>query len=558
MAKGGDTKDLDINSLVGKKLDDGKIIRVKDLGNDNIWIVRENFSGLVIEQGFTKDDIIKLLKGEKVEGLQMMAKGGELNLGIRKIAEQEGFTPKQLGKEYELVMAQAIVESLTDANFHNEARKLISLLENKPEWENKPEYGTKEYEKWEKSGVYNSKYWDADEKTRDFAIKVSQKSGYDGYAIASAFEYLVRIDGGYHKLADKIEKAMESNEEMADGGIVKKYAIVDENTDRIYIKNTNKEFIDLKFKELKEVYPNDKLSIVEFAHGGYMAKGGGIYTSDSLYYLQVIKDDKEVAREKFRAKSLKEAKEISEEEYESKYISKYGNPLNFIVSEAMKDGGKLIGNQKKLDVNKNGKLDAEDFKMLRGKMAMGGKVKFADKVKEVKASLLKRKKVSPKVQKDYGKTYSPKEAEQSAKRIIGAQVKKYEVKKKFKKGGKTIAQTPAPSKDRVYGSSKNKVGSASSQKSAMSIKLDEDIAKTLTNKAKEYNENHSSKVSTSTLKAVMRRGMGAYSTSHRPTISGGAPNSRQAWGFARVNKFLLKKGATKVKKAYIQDDDLLK
>ena len=88
--------------------------------------------------------------------------------------------------------------------------------------------------------------------------------------------------------------------------------------------------------------------------------------------------------------------------------------------------------------------------------------------------------------------------------------------------------------------------------------ISEDIVKTLTNKAKEYNEKHSSKVSTSTLKAVMRRGMGAYSTSHRPTISGGAPNSRQAWGFARVNKFLLKKGGTKVKKAYVQDDDLLK
>lgn len=55
----------------------------------------------------------------------------------------------------------------------------------------------------------------------------------------------------------------------------------------------------------------------------------------------------------------------------------------------------------------------------------------------------------------------------------------------------------------------------------------------------------------------MRRGMGAYSTSHRPTITGGAPNSRQAWGFARVNKFLLKKGGTKVKATYTQDDDLL-
>jgi hypothetical protein len=41
----------------------------------------------------------------------------------------------------------------------------------------------------------------------------------------------------------------------------------------------------------------------------------------------------------------------------------------------MAKGGKLVGKQKNLDVNKNGKLDAEDFKMLRGeKMAKGGKV----------------------------------------------------------------------------------------------------------------------------------------------------------------------------------------
>jgi hypothetical protein len=33
--------------------------------------------------------------------------------------------------------------------------------------------------------------------------------------------------------------------------------------------------------------------------------------------------------------------------------------------ERMAKGGKLIGKQTKLDVNKNGKLDAEDFKLLR-------------------------------------------------------------------------------------------------------------------------------------------------------------------------------------------------
>ena len=43
----------------------------------------------------------------------------------------------------------------------------------------------------------------------------------------------------------------------------------------------------------------------------------------------------------------------------------------------MAKGGKLVGKQKNLDVNKNGKLDAEDFKMLRGeKMAKGGETKM--------------------------------------------------------------------------------------------------------------------------------------------------------------------------------------
>jgi hypothetical protein len=66
-------------------------------------------------------------------------------------------------------------------------------------------------------------------------------------------------------------------------------------------------------------------------------------------------------------------------------------------------------------------------------MAMGGKVKFADKVKSVQESLLKRKKVAPQVQKDYGKTYSKAEAKESAQRIVGsrmAQLKEKMAKKK--------------------------------------------------------------------------------------------------------------------------------
>ena len=74
---------------------------------------------------------------------------------------------------------------------------------------------------------------------------------------------------------------------MAKGGEVKKYAIVDENTDRIYIKGANKEFIDLKFKELKEVYPSNKLSIIELADGGQAASEhvseGGTTNKEPLF-----------------------------------------------------------------------------------------------------------------------------------------------------------------------------------------------------------------------------------------------------------------------------------
>jgi hypothetical protein len=61
---------------------------------------------------------------------------------------------------------------------------------------------------------------------------------------------------------------------------------------------------------------------------------------------------------------------------------------------------------------------------------MGGEVKFADKVKAVEKSLLERKKVAPKVQKDYGKTYNKKEAHESALRIIGAQTAKWKERNK--------------------------------------------------------------------------------------------------------------------------------
>ena len=124
-------------------------------------------------------------------------------------------------------------------------------------------------------------------------------------------------------------------------------------------------------------------------------------------------------------------------------------------------------------------------------------------------------------------------------------------------GRPSVAQTPAPKSDKIYGSKKNPKGSAT-EKKAKSIKLSDKTIDTLKEKLDSFKKSHPSKknVDLNDLKAVYRRGSGAYSKSHRPTITGGAPNSRAAWSYARVNKFLKKAGGEKVKAAYVQDDDL--
>jgi hypothetical protein len=132
-------------------------------------------------------------------------------------------------------------------------------------------------------------------------------------------------------------------------------------------------------------------------------------------------------------------------------------------------------------------------------------------------------------------------------------------KSKFENGGRTISQTPAPKKDEVEGSDINKKSSSKDLSSAKLIKFDDKTVDTIKNKVKEHNAEHpDKKINLSSAKAVVRRGMGAYSKSHRPTISDGKPNSRVAWGLARLNAFTYKIVNSKSKSGkYSQDDDLI-
>lgn len=125
------------------------------------------------------------------------------------------------------------------------------------------------------------------------------------------------------------------------------------------------------------------------------------------------------------------------------------------------------------------------------------------------------------------------------------------------KAARRLAATPAPPKDRVYGSSRNRRDSARSKRSASQISVDQSTETSLRSKVKEHNEKIGDgeswkRTDLATLKAVYRRGAGAFSVSHRPGMS------RNQWAMGRVNAFLkMLRSGKPTNQRYVTDNDLL-
>jgi len=120
------------------------------------------------------------------------------------------------------------------------------------------------------------------------------------------------------------------------------------------------------------------------------------------------------------------------------------------------------------------------------------------------------------------------------------------------------ASTPAPKKDQITGSKKNPKGSAGGD-SDKAIKFSKQTEKSIQNRVDDHNEEVKERGLSSwrrlrvpTAKKVVRRGFGAFSTSHRPNMN------RVQWGLARLRAFsylLLNDKPQNAK--YITDNDLL-
>lgn len=112
---------------------------------------------------------------------------------------------------------------------------------------------------------------------------------------------------------------------------------------------------------------------------------------------------------------------------------------------------------------------------------------------------------------------------------------------------------PAPKKDRIRGSERNRAGSAT-RKRARTIQFSKKTEDALRKKVADHNAKASDgrRATLAMLKAVYRRGSGAYSSSHRPG------KTRDQWAMARVNAFLrLLRTGRPANANYVQDNDLL-
>ena len=148
----------------------------------------------------------------------------------------------------------------------------------------------------------------------------------------------------------------------------------------------------------------------------------------------------------------------------------------------------------------------------------------------------------------------------AAKRTCDAWIVGGPITDKKEELARPVSQTPAPPKERIKGSKENPKGTASTRSKAGDIEISAENEEALKNKIAEFKDKHPSRKAPTlgALKKVFRRGAGAFSTSFRPTITGGKPNSRNAWAMARVNKFLKMAGGGEVKDSYRKaDGDLL-
>jgi hypothetical protein len=234
---------------------------------------------------------------------------------------------------------------------------------------------------------------------------------------------LENIASTYGKMLNDLSKEKQFNKKMEKNAIINRYAkqhdITIDNNNIIYIKGERIAYIDKINQKTGQSKSNWEIKKFEFGgdfQSGVYVKGGGInkqiafrIENDYIGWMQLgfydieLSDDynaqgsffkfTDALNKLFDYLNSEDGLYVSENYPKSVFnvVKLYaGNKkdfrgdteiiektvfkisakdvLNYKKTDSFKNGGSLIGNQKSIDLNKNGKIDAEDFKLLRTTM----------------------------------------------------------------------------------------------------------------------------------------------------------------------------------------------
>lgn len=382
----------------------------------------------------------------------------------KQYASQMNESFKQLTKKFAHLkdineeQAQLIHDMLEDQNYHG-LNNYLAL---------KGIYGQKRKEKYE---TYHTKY-------PDNYLDPANMSGAQSYAVGGLTpgRFYVDNEGVEYKFIGKIDNGPNKDQLLFTDGTKKAYKTLDDFGEKPKENKlfgwfadggktaTIDELSSMSFRNNYDDYEMVVISKELDKDGGKMVKDRFLVSAHDIDEAKKIATD--LWKEQFGQTDLSIVKVMSAEAYKHNYMGKMADGgvvkegLYYVgynkgrgqgkgvfkdsyssyeeaekeVEKIEKIRGGLFGNMWAYYVaDKDGNFVRNENRLLESKMAMGGTTKFADKVKSIQSSLLKRKKVAPSVQKDYGKTYNKAEAKEAATRIVGAMTAKERLMAKKKK-----------------------------------------------------------------------------------------------------------------------------
>ena len=339
------------------------------------------------------------------------------------------------------------------------------------------------------SGVYaDGGYFDGSiPKVSTYMTNYAKGGSLEAQGIEVGDMFIKTISGGIQKVKDKNGKIFYIN--LANGERDSQPPLPFKNGGGV--QDGIEEDIDMTddyvLRVRKPAMPNRKLSNLELAEkhnsGAYefmgkdkMATGGEVKLSDLKVEsgMGAGKKTWEVSYPKIQGKGVYFQDQYTKEEAKKHWLENVASKYKFATG----GGVGLVGNQKRIDMNKNGKIDAEDFKLLRSSMngawrnerkhvnqsdpkqdyevryakprpnrtgykgkrkfGEGGGISNFERFSRVVAKNYEGKRVKPQYQKEYGKVYSKSEAKEVGNKTAGKvkSMQKAESGTAVKKGGK--------------------------------------------------------------------------------------------------------------------------